>query len=337
VQIEPNFKYSCWFFSGAGVAKEVGDDVLVAERTYVTRHLGVALEDHWAKWLGTLVVDSITPGGLALYVTAPAKEPRVVDGETQALDARADEFLYGLLLQGVPRFEMCFRLSGSRVKDDVDVRGYTPSRDLIPTWGIEPFIPDLETLRRAARIGRRLRQMQESGQWRRLLRCVGVLLEANRVTNTHGERFHQFVRVLDGLVKTREGRGGRDFAHRVQTFAIANEETREALLEMFAARGRVEHVNVLTDALKLSDDAHPQDQQQMRLERANLLCLQADILARAAVCRLLEDDDLFDQVRNEDTIDAFWATEDDERARRFGSRVDLQKIARWHPSLAAGP
>ena len=51
------------------------------------------------------------------------------------------------------------------------------------------------------------------GRWSRLTRSARVLLNANRVDNTHGERFHQFVRSLDGLTKTRVARGEADFVY----------------------------------------------------------------------------------------------------------------------------
>lgn len=330
MQVPPNAKFACWLFSHAPVARDIPNDALVADGFYVGRKLGVSLEQHWKHSLGSFVADAIKIGGLALYVAAPAQHPENLNGENEALRQRCENVLYGLLLQGVPVFEFSISFCGANVGGEIQLRQYAQGRELHYTFEAPDFVPDLAAVNRAVRFAQRLRVMQDpkERQWGRVLRSTRVLLNGDRVNNEHGERFHQFTRVLDGLAKTEKGAGARQFAHRIQTFAVASQETRDTLLEIYEARGKVEHVNDLLDAIMVPKTASvdPATHEQLKIARANRFMRQVDALARFAVCRILHSDDLFETFRLENSIDAFWALPNDQRIAKWGKRLDIRAI-----------
>ena len=116
------------------------------------------------------------------------------------------------------------------------------------------------------------------------------------------------------IAKTRS-----QFAHRIsQTFTGPDEETRETLLQIFDLRSSVEHMHDILDVLE-GDNA-------TRVAFANRRTRQIDVLARVAMCRVLEDDALFEMFRLEAGIDAFWGLADADRAAAWGERLDLPTI-----------
>jgi hypothetical protein len=317
VKVAPGARFACWFFGNAEIDDELGDDTPIADDVYISRRLDVDVKSRWREWLGSLAMDEVEKGGLVLYVTAPASSEA-------ALEARRDDVLNGLLLQGVPYHQTAMALVGANLDGRVEVSRVSRSKRLESVHGADDFRLRRSTFERAARLGGRLRAIQGpvmNGPWARLFRAVRVLLDANSASNKHGERFHQLVRVLDGVVKTRQRSGERDFAHRAQTFAIAGQDTWATLMEIYRVRGAVEHLKSPTDAVvvtAVTDEA--------RRERINRLTRQADVLARFVVCRILEHDPLFTIFETDAGIDGFWALRDHERAAICGERIDIRKI-----------
>jgi hypothetical protein len=327
MHIDPNAKYACWFMSHAPLAEDWPDDAPIAEGAFAARGLGIQVGDHWVKWLGSLVNDEIAAGGLTLYVTAPSSTPKILDGENQELQRRCHDLLYGLVIQGVPDYQRALTMTGAHVDGEIQIRNYAGGREMIPTYERE-FVPGRAEAERAGRIAMRLRQMQDAAgnNWGRLLRVTRVLLDANRTDNRHGERFHEFVRVLDGLVKTRPGRGATDFVHRVQTFALDSPDTSATLIEMYALRGAVEHVNSLLEAILVPPDIPPDGAHDYRVTRMNRLTRQLDALVRFVLVRIFEHEELFELFRTEDSIGAFWRLPGGERAASWGERVDIRTV-----------
>jgi hypothetical protein len=327
MQIAPNAKYATWFFSHAPTA-DWPEDIAIGEGVFAARNLGIRVADHWEKWLGSLVVEEVSAGGIALYVTSASRSPEVLDGENEELKKRANDLLYGLTIQGIPIHQRLLGMTGSHIRGEMQIRQYYGGKEIEPTYGIE-FVPGRAEAEKAFRIASRLSQMQgaKGANWQRLLRVTRVLLDANRTGNSHGERFHQLVRVLDGLVKTRQGRGAADFGHRVQTFAVASHETWAALIEIYGVRGAVEHVNSALESMDPPAEVPDAKIHQYRIDRLNQLTRQVDVLVRFALIQIFESEGLFNLFRTEEGIDAFWSMRDGERVATWGNRVDIRGVA----------
>jgi hypothetical protein len=286
---------------------------------WVTRQLGFETAEHWRTWLGSLETDAMSEAGLGVYVTAPSNTPDLVNGENAALERRANDLFNGLFLQGVPRFKRGFVAHGANRSGHLEIEGYSPVDHHFRTVGIS-FSVGMTEVHRARRLAEQLRHIENSHDWGRLMRGIRTLLLANRQTNTVGDRLHQFVRAIEAVIKPSTGRSRNDFAHRGQTIALNNAETREVLLQMYDLRSLVEHLNVPTDALPPGSTA---EQQRRLVDRRTR---QADLLARHVFVRILESPELLATFRTDEQIDAFWRMDHGERVRLWGERLDILRI-----------
>lgn len=323
MHVAPNAKFAAFFLSRCDVAGTLPEyDMEVDPGVWAGRRLGIDTAGHWREWLGSLALDEMNEGGLAVYVTAAAQHPEVLDGENEALKTRADDLINGLMLQGVPTFAQGFSMTGAHVGGEIRIRQQGKLRHVEPTWGLQgTFLVGVRELKRAVWLAQRLRCLQDEKreEWGRLLRATRTLLEANRESNEHGERLHQFVRSVDALVKAPPGENRRKFCHRGQTFVIPSAPARAVLAELYDVRSAVEHLNVPTEPVPGSTKA-----QQIVL--VNQRTRQADALARFSILRILESARMFNTFRTDDEIDSFWRLPDDMRASLFGSRLDILAI-----------
>jgi hypothetical protein len=318
--VPTNAKFAALMLSRCAGAEEIPGDIEVAPGIRAAQRLNVEFEPHWREWLGRRTFAELHEEGLVVYVTAPAERPEVLDADNHALIQRIHDIFHGLTLQGVPAFSKGFVVTGANVTGEIRVRQYDMLKHIERTFGFSFRVGAVE-LRRAIGLASRIRTIQDAGegQWGRLLRAARILLEANGESNTNGERLHQLVRSVDGLIRAEPGQNRRMFGHRVQTFARASPTTRDVLLELYDLRGLVEHLNVPTDLF-------PSGTETERRERVNRGTRQADALARFAILRILESERMFEAFRTDDQIDEFWRLDGDVRVSLWGDRLDIRSI-----------
>jgi hypothetical protein len=177
----------------------------------------------------------------------------------------------------------------------------------------------LAGLQHAVGLLNRLRMVNTGGpaNWARLRRGLKVLFDGTGVPNKDGDRLHQFVRAVEALIKPEIAKTKAHFAHRIsQTFTLANDETRDTLLQLFNLRSYVEHMHSVLDAL--------QGDEPTRIATVNRRTRQSDMLARTALLRVLDSDDLFAAFRTDADIDAFWQMTDAQRVALWGPRLDIR-------------
>jgi len=92
---------------------------------------------------------------------------------------------------------------------------------------------------------------------------------------------------------------------------------------MYEVRGKIEHVNDMLDAVRTPGIAVEESRLALA-ERANVMMRRVDALTRFTAIRLLDNDELFDAFRREDSIDAFWALLDRKRITKFGKPLDIR-------------
>jgi len=127
------------------------------------------------------------------------------------------------------------------------------------------------------------------------------------------------VRAVEALVKPEIGKTTAQFVHRIsQTFTLANDETRETLLQLFDSRSSVEHMHSVLDALG--------GEEPVRMATVNRRTRQIDVLARVALLRVLVSDELMAAFRSDAGIDAFWRMADAERVALWGQRLDIRTV-----------
>ena len=303
----------CWLSEGFPEALELGPNL------WTVTALDLKIAEHWAGWLGSITMDELREASLVLYTTIISAKPQILDDENEQLTKTLDYILYGLLLQGVPVYFKGFSLKGANVGGDVDVRQFSQLKDYPPTYELPEFRPGARELEGATVVARRLRQINEGKEsWARIRRGLRALFQGSGMSDG-GDRLHQFVRALEALVRPDIGNTRKQFAHRIdQTFVLANAETRDTLLQIFDLRSHVEHVHSVLDALG--------GDEKVRIATANRRTRQVDVLARFALRRVLESDDLFNRFKTEAGIEEFWQLPDADRVAAWGDRLDLGAI-----------
>ena len=98
---------------------------------------------------------------------------------------------------------------------------------------------------------------------------------------------------------------------------------------MYEARGKIDHVNDMLDAVRTPGIAVEESRLALA-GRANVMMRRVDALTRFTAIRLLDNDELFDAFRREDSIDAFWALPDRKRITKFGKPLYIR------PTLVIG-
>ncbi len=306
MRIAPGEKFACFAFTFYGVADNVPEELQLGPRLWAVRKLDLEL-------------DALRDANFALYTTMPSSKPKSLDEENQLVET-LNHFLYGILLQSVPAYGRGFSLTGADVAGEINVRQCSDLKDYRPSFGLPPFRLGVDELRRAAGLIDRLRGVDTGGaDWGRLRRGLKVLFDGTLMPNKDGDRLHQFVRAVEALVKPEPEKTRNQFAHRIsQTFTLANDETRAILLQLFDLRSYVEHMHWVIDALEGEEAG--------RIATVNRGTRQIDVLARAALLRVMQSDALMDAFRSDATIDAFWRMGDDERVGLWGQRLDIRTV-----------
>jgi|SRR3990172_1002270 len=318
MEIEIGEKFSCLTFNGFSLADEFPDELALDEDTWALRGLPVGLEAHWQEWLGSLRIDELRRSNFVLCATAPSQNPAVLDQENQELTQSLYYFTFGLLLQGVPEYDEGYTLAGANVEGEIQVRQYGELNEYFPSYGIPLFNVGVAELNRAFSLANKLDRIYRAcNNWLRLREGLKILFQGSEEKDS-GDRLHQFVRALEALIKPEVGTSRTQFAHRAQTFTIANPETRDTLLQIFDIRSKVEHVHSPLDALNGT--------REQRITLGNLRTRQVDVLSRFALTHVLESELLLEVFRTNDSIEEFWQRPDHERLQAWGNRLNLSNV-----------
>ena len=319
LQINVGEKFACFAFANFGLAREVPDEVGLGESVWAGRRLPVnELERHWQQWLGSVTLDPLRRTNFVLLNTVTSQHPEVLDGENQELTATINHIFYALVLQGSPHYDSGFSLSGANVGGELQVRQFSKLKDYEPSYDMPPFRVGIGELARAFFLSNPLRRVNREGpDWARFRRGLKALF-SGCLEKDGGERLHQFVRALEALLKPEVAKTRAQFGHRAQSFAVANDETRNTLLQIFDMRSNVEHVHSPLNGLQGTEEE--------RLALANRRVRQVDRLCRFAFTRVLESEALLETFRTEANTDVFWAMRDNERVATWGERMDLTAV-----------
>ena len=318
MQIEIGEKFSCLTFTGFSVADVFPGQLRLAGGTWALRGLPVGLEAHWREWLGSVRTNEIQQSNFFLCKSAASPNPGVLDDENQELTRHLYYVMFGLLLQGVPQYDNGYTLTGANVGEEIQVNQYGELNEYLPSYGMPEFHVGVSELNRAFSFANKLHGIYGAdADWLRLRTGLNVLFKGSE-EKRWGDRLHQFVRALEALIKPEEAKTRRQFAHRGQTFAIANLETRDTLLQIFNIRSKVEHIHSPLDAL----DGTEHERNTLGVRRTR----QVDVLSRFALAHVLESEVLLETFRADTSIDDFWRRPDDERVRAWGERLNLASV-----------
>lgn len=318
VDINQGENFYCQTFTGLWVPDELAMGMEIAPKIWAGRGLPVVPGEHWEKWLGEIAFRDIRTS-LVLTVTAP--EPLLGHFFNAELKRKLDYLTFGLILQGVPDYRESFLIGGANETGQPVARQVSRARVFYPGRGSELLRVGPSELRRAVFLATELKSVDNKGNdWRRLRRAFDALTKGSAEQNLQDERIHQFVRSLEGLILPDKGNTEKQFVHRLQTAAQANNKTQESLREIFNIRSKVEHLHNALDALS----GPTTEAKEALLYRRSR---QVDQLARFAISRILETSHLREIFKTDESIAGFWSKKDHERATLWGNRLDLDEIA----------
>ena len=317
--VPEKFKFQCFAFAGFPLDSQVPAETEVIPGLWMLRRMPFQISSHWQHDLGSLRVDYLRRADFVLCAIASSDNPDVLDHENQALAVRLNAAFYGILLQGVPYYDhAAISLAGGNPHGTPDVRQFAEVRNSYLADGMPYQRFGTSEITQAARLGAALAKVHDGGdQWQRFRRGLIALIDGLR-TRHGGDKLHQFVRALEGLVKPEVARTKRQFAHRCQTFTGTSAMAKTALEQMFDIRSHVEHLHSPLEALS--------GETSVRIETANRRTRQAEVLARWAFMRVLESPPLLEVFEGEAGIDAFWRRLDGDRAAMWGEVRDLEAI-----------
>jgi hypothetical protein len=283
------------------------------------------LPDYWRNWLGTLRSEEVEECTMFLVAKMLAKEPSILDAENQLLQDRVTDWYNGLML--VTKFFQyhdAFLASGSREKDDVDVRHFEawqpPQRSVLD----ENSPIRREELELAALIGAHLGNFK--GPWQpdhwRLLRCLGIY-QKGRCDQDILNRIHQFVRCIEGLIAPKKigesdatGKQNKQstkaqFKQRTELFVGARHNV--LMSDLYETRGEIEHLH-----------EYRYLNQYDRAKRVRLVKLEviSEWIARDCLARILLDSALTAHFGNVVALDRFWAMDETDRRAVWGAPID---------------
>ncbi|BDG08212.1 hypothetical protein [Anaeromyxobacter paludicola] len=270
------------------------------------------LPDYWRKWLGTLRTDEIQEASLLLVAVGASERPKVLDRENETLTSRVDALFSGLLIAARPSFEGTgSRISGANVDGTIDVRSLGETVRVVRPDGFGWAHIHEGELRRAAELALRIEAFHTQPPTNRFLlsRTLATFFKAltERVLD---ERIHQFVRAVDGIIRSS---GNREFRDRCRTLMTGDTDV---CRELYLIRNATEHFR------HWSADLEPQLPPREDLHRLFRRAHESEALARYAVTRVLDRPDLWGTLAD-DQVTAFWNKPEDERIAKWGERLDL--------------
>lgn len=296
-------------------ADEAGfaDEQISPELAVVTR-TAFKMPVHWREWLGSTRTEEVEDCNLFILSKLKSKQPGVLDGENQALQAQVGRFYNGLLITS--RFATAHKpviLTGSREDNGI---GVLQAQDLeLPTACIFRGYPEVSQaeLRQAARLSMQIYKIgalaKGDSHWR-LFRVLHLYLTTRPELDLL-HRLHQYARCIDGLILSSPGNGLKQFKSRTELFIGPRHHI--LMGEIYETRSDVEHLN--------EDRLLEPFEREKRLE---LLRKEAIIeyVARTALNHILSNEALWPHFANRAGLTNFWSLPPDERQKIWGKPVD---------------
>jgi hypothetical protein len=290
---------------------------------------GEAVET-WHDQLGSIHREELDRTELFLWAIKRSNAPGIIDAEYRTLAVRVHQLYLGLLL-ALPY------LSNGRVTSlsGANADGYSRARQL--TWYARTYYTvgspvaglTIERAKHAAQVARALSRHPRSPSHRmvRVLRTFRKAAECMELD----DRLHQFVRVIEGFLGTRNG---KEFAARGAHF-VSGRWSRDSLEEMYAMRGAIEHLRgpfaeigmarrPVRHRVRSRPSGRPAGGRLRRLIRRTI---EAEIIARYLLFQYFTTGQLWRHFANERTLSDFWGSHTTRSLRDgFGGPIPLDRI-----------
>jgi hypothetical protein len=292
----------------ANVHANINEDTQLSDGTWVLSSVPLTLEEHWTKWIGTLRAEKLRDANLVLLTQ-------------HRLPNYLRKVFFMLQLDGVPEYDQAESILGYVNADGTTVNQMSQLAKFGNTRGYVRRPIDLPRIERAVARAVALCSIEmivNANSFQRFIRGLSVWRDG-LLSERGQDRNHQFVRSLEALILPETGETRKNFIHRCQTFAIANQQMPIILGESFDMRCDTEH---LQDWQRALQNHEASDRENVAFHRTR----QMEKLASFAYARIFDDETLWPHFSEDLALAAFWALRDDERKAVWGSQSDLTEI-----------
>ena len=279
-----------------------------------------ALDDDWAKWLGSIVADEMRAANFCLLHKFASGRAGVVDSENRVASDFVQLLFQCVLLHGIPWRHTDVRvLTGANTGSGPEPRQHYAAGTYRFLDKVLPAHVTAATLLSAMGIRDSLDSVYAKGAGFARFRWGYHSLVLGLQEDIWEFRLHNYVRAIEALVKPREGRTTKDFVHRGQTLCVACDVAAEELERIYEARCVVEHLH----------DWHVEEDASVLPPHKNrrLIVRRAERIALDSYLHVLSNPALLGIYRDDASIDQFWMKQDDEKRAIWGGAVDVRLIA----------
>lgn len=326
VRFEPGTKFAC-------IALPHCRPLRLPAATAVNNQFVVLTEspfevgNDWRATLGTSRAESYAGSNLFIFASRVSLNPFSKEGENDQLVWAVRAFYYALMMLGTPEHEPGLLLAGGVSDSGPQVLHVQELvRVHVRPLGDHPAVAT-PLLRMVGRISSGILNVHRHQEFQRVQRGFWTWLGAMRESHLHA-RLHQFVRAVDSLVASEQGKGRRQFVDRAQTFA-GGSEIKKVLGQLYDLRSVEEHFSPWEPVFGL-----PKGQEAERT--GALRAYQTERLAGDVFSRLFTNPELLDRFRKQESIAEFWALTVEQRQGLWGTPINLDVVAKecvWKPEL----
>ena len=314
--LQVNDKYALLAIETVSFRRGVQLPLDLSDTAQAVGRLPVVPNNHWKESLGTLLWERLENCQLFVVVREPSDNPNVLDHES--LKKNLTSFLNGFVLTGVPYSDGQHMLSGSVHADGPDIKEHSELEEIRVILGVPRVSVDDRRIRQAYDLARNILDMTNGG-WNRLLRGFHALFDALRVRYLE-ERLHLFVRALDAVLKTPQGKGTKTFIERCNTFLLAHTDNSQTLKDMYDMRSTIEHMHdVELEPKRITDSVGRKRVREQRIR-------QLEVMTLTVYRRIVGDPQLRMDLGTDAGIDAFWAQPEATRTTRWNAPFDLAAV-----------
>jgi hypothetical protein len=315
--INPNEKFALLALPKGGLDDSITDLMLV-NGLYLTQTLPLPIADHWQRWIGDLRTKDIREAGAYLLLARPSQSPDILDGDNQSLMQDVCRYWDALLIVETPYVgKSPTLLTGANVSGEIKILQLLDLRQpQRRTYNQRAILRRLQQsdFANATGVAAGLASITSGKDHVRLKRALFAFFSGIHDTR-HDERLHQFCRCIDGIILSGRGSGRKDFKSRTALFMGAGNE--DVADEIYQMRSAVEHLRPAeSEAVGCAN---------LKEKRTRVLVrdVQAEMIARHCLTKILTDDNLLQQFKDDSNIEQFWVESDCVRKCRWGDAMDF--------------
>lgn len=315
-QIDKNDKFALITLPFPNIDEGI-TELSLGNNIWLTKHVPMNLATNWQEWIGTIRNEQFQEANGLLIIKRPASQPSALDSENQNLMRQICYVLDGLLIVKTTYCESPpFLITGANVDGTVSVRGIQElMQPVCKAFNQSSIMGKLEAcdFQHAKKLGDAIESINTTPGHSRLKRALSAFYAG--IWNTRPEeRLHQFCRSIDGIIFSRKGQGKRDFRERTRDFIGSNHD--DIMDEIYQMRSAVEHLRPAESEIRNTD---------LRQRRLHILerSLQSGAIARFALQRVLLEERLLNQFKNDQTIESFWNKSENIRRNEWGTSLDF--------------